>query len=263
MPPGDPFGYAQRRVVVTGCGSGIGAAAARLLSDAGAEVHGLDIRPGDSPVSAFTPVDLRDCAAIDRWTGQLTGPIDALFNCAGIAPGYPPLDVMTVNFIALRHLSERLVDSMAEGGAVVSVSSNGGMGWRERLPALQDLLATGSFAAAVQWCADNPEISADAYRLSKEAIVVWTFQQSASFIARGVRLNCTSPGTVQTPMLDFIAKSVPATAIDSVAQPIGRRSSPEEQAWVLLFLNSPLASYVNGADLPVDGGFQAARRLPG
>ena len=47
--------------------------------------------------------------------------------------------------------------------------------------------------------------------------------------------------------------------IDAVAQPIGRRSSPEEQAWPLLMLNSPAASYVNGVDLPVDGGFIAQR----
>jgi NAD(P)-dependent dehydrogenase (short-subunit alcohol dehydrogenase family) len=88
-------------------------------------------------------------------------------------------------------------------------------------------------------------------------------QHSATTIARGVRLNCTSPGSVQTPMLEEIEKVVPSDRIDVVSQPIGRRSAPEEQAWVLLMLNSPRASYINGVDLPVDGGFIASRIAAG
>ena len=66
------------------------------------------------------------------------------------------------------------------------------------------------------------------------------------------------PGAVQTPMLEEIEKTTPSAAIDVIAQPIGRRSSADEQAAALLFLGSPQASYINGAALPVDGGFMSA-----
>jgi NAD(P)-dependent dehydrogenase (short-subunit alcohol dehydrogenase family) len=70
-------------------------------------------------------------------------------------------------------------------------------------------------------------------------------------------MNCTLPGAVQTPMLVEIEKASPKALIDQVAEPIGRRSSADEQAAALLFLNSPRASYINGVVLPVDGGFMA------
>ncbi len=185
--------------------------------------------------------------------------MDALFNCAGLAPMHPPLDVMKVNFIGMRHLTEAVLKQMAPGGAIVTVGSNGGAGWRQRLPELLDFTATATFAASVRWCEPHPAPQSNAYGFSKEAIVVWTMQHSAKTIARGVRLNCTSPGSVQTPMLEAIEKVTPAERIDVVSQPIGRRSSSEEQAWVLLMLNSARASYINGIDLPVDGGFMASR----
>ena len=59
-------------------------------------------------------------------------------------------------------------------------------------------------------------------------------------------------------MLVEIEKVTPTAVIDQVAQPIGRRSFPDEQAEVLLFLNSPQAGYINGVALPVDGGFMAS-----
>lgn len=257
----DPLGYAGKHVVVTGCYSGIGRAAARLLVEAGAHVHGLDWRACDLPLAGFTHVDLRDESSIDRAVAAIAAPVDALFNCAGLAPMHPPLDVMKVNFIGLRHFTSALLDCMPPGSAVVSVGSNGGAGWRQRLPELRDFLATPSFVAAADWCERHRAPQANAYGFSKEAIAVWTMQMSAKTIARGVRLNCTSPGSVQTPMLDEIEAVVPSERIDVVSQPIGRRSDPEEQAWVLLMLNSARASYVNGVDVPVDGGFMATQTV--
>lgn len=257
----DPFGYSGRHVVVTGCQSGIGRATAALLVEAGARVHGIDWQDSDLELAAFSQVDLRDRAAIDRAVGAIAEPVDALFNCAGLPPMRPWRDVMTVNFIGMRHLTEALIARMPAGGAIVTVGSNGGAGWRQRLPALRELIATASFEAALEWCGAQDAPRSDAYNFSKEAIVVWTLAVSAQTIARGIRLNCTSPGAVQTPMLAAIEEVTPGELIDAVAQPIGRRSSPEEQARVLLMLNSAQASYVNGVDLPVDGGFIAARSL--
>jgi NAD(P)-dependent dehydrogenase (short-subunit alcohol dehydrogenase family) len=255
------LGYRGRRVVVTGCASGIGRATARALNDQGAEVHGFDVAPPDLPLAAFTRLDLRDAAAIAAAAQAVTGPVDGLFNCAGIPPGRPPLDVMAVNFIGMRQLTEQLAPKMPPGAAVVSVSSNGGADWRRQLPQLRELVATEGFEAAAAWCRANAATVAEGYRLSKAAIIVWTLVSASTLIRQGVRINCTLPGAVQTPMLEEIELTVPRAAIDATAQPIGRRSAPEEQAWPLLMLNSPAAGYVNGAALPVDGGFLAGVEL--
>lgn len=257
----DPYGYAGKHVVVTGCSSGIGQATARLLLEAGAEVHGIDWRKTDLALSRFLQVDLRDRLEIDRVAGAISQPIDALFNCAGLAPMHSWLDVMKVNFVGMRHLSEALAVTMRPDSAIITVGSNGGAGWRQRLPELQEFIATTSFEDALRWCESHEAPQHAAYNFAKEAVVVWTLTWSAQTIARGIRVNCTSPGSVQTPMLAAIEEVVPPHLIDAVAQPIGRRSTPEEQAWALLMLNSRHASYVNGVDLPVDGGFIAAQTI--
>jgi NAD(P)-dependent dehydrogenase (short-subunit alcohol dehydrogenase family) len=257
----DGFGFREKRVVVTGCSSGIGRATALLLLEAGADVHGIDWQRSDLPLTDFTQMDLRDRTAIDTAAATAEAPIHALFNCAGLPPMSSPANVMRVNFIGMRHFTEALVPLMPPGAAIATVGSNGGAGWRSRLPELLEFVRTPSFDAAVAWCEKSEAPRTNAYNFSKEAIVAWTLDQATTFIKHGIRINCTSPGAVQTPMLEAIEQSVPVGSIDAVAKPSGRRSTPEEQACCLLMLNSPLASYVNGVDLPVDGGFIAARTI--
>lgn len=251
----DWLGYGGKRVLVTGCHSGIGNAVARQLGALGAEVHGMDWKPCDLALENFAEVDLRDMASIEAALPRQTEPFDALFNCAGMAPGAPPLDIMKANFLGMRHLTDRIVPQLNDGAAIVNVSSNGGMNWRDHLEELLDLDASDTFDEGVRWCEAHSDLVAEGYRCSKEAIIVWTLASAARNIGRGIRTNCTLPGAVQTPMLEEIEKSAPREAIDAIAQPIGRRSSADEQARVLLFINSPQASYINGAALPVDGGF--------
>ncbi|PXA82848.1 3-alpha-hydroxysteroid dehydrogenase [Nostoc sp. 3335mG] len=255
--------YAGRRVVVTGCASGIGAAVARTLVGFGADVYAFDRRPPDFDVGTYVPVDLGDPRSIDAAVEGLGGRVDALFNCAGLSPTLPGLDVLRVNFLGTRHLTMRVAERIGSGGAIVSTSSNGGLRWRSRLPELTELLDTDSFEAGLAWIEPRIAGIANAYSFGKEALTVWTMRESARLIARGIRINCTSPGAVETPMLADIASKVPPAAIDAVTVPIGRRSPPEEQAWPLLFLNSDAASYINGVDLPVDGGFAATMALAG
>ncbi len=261
MTKDDWLGYAGKRVIVSGCFSGIGHATARQLAALGAEVHGLDWRPCDLDLASFTQVDLRDVASIDAAVAGFAGQFDALFNCAGIPHGGPPLDVMRVNYIGTRYLTDTVLPKMGQGSAIVNVASTGGMGWPARLAELTQLIAVDGFAAGEQWCEANLPFVAEGYRCSKEAVITWTLTHSAKLIQRGIRMNCTLPGAVTTPMLVEIEKVTPTALIDQVAQPIGRRSSADEQANALLFLNSTQAGYINGAVLPVDGGFMATIAL--
>src|SRR6056300_663595 len=122
----DFLGYKNKRVIVSGCFSGMGEATARLLVEVGAEVHGFDFKETSLDLASFTQVDLRDPATIDAAVAGLGGKVDALFNCAGLPQTAPAMDVMKVNYIGTRYLSDQMVPLMAEGGAIASISSTGG-----------------------------------------------------------------------------------------------------------------------------------------
>ena len=247
--------YKNRRVVISGCFSGMGEATARLLLSLGAEVHGLDYKDSSLPLASFTNVDLRDPASIEAAVGKIGGKVDALFNCAGLPQTFPAMDVMKVNFLGTRHLTETVLPLMPEGAAIVSIASTGGLGWSRRIPTSLQLIATRGFDEGLTWCEANPDTVAEGYSFSKEAVIVWTQFTAAHLIKKGVRMNCTLPGPTQTPMMASFESATPASVLDAAAQPIGRRATPDEQAGPLVFLNSPAASYVNGVVLPVDGGF--------
>jgi NAD(P)-dependent dehydrogenase (short-subunit alcohol dehydrogenase family) len=257
--------YSGKRVVVAGGGgSGMGAAAARLVHEAGGDVTVLDLRE-PSCDAAFQRVDLGDPGAIDRAVERLGERVDALFNCQGIAgsaPGTRSSDVMRVNFLGVRHLTERVLPLIPSGGAVASIASVGGLGWERRREPLDELLATDDFGAGLAWVeARSAGLLAQpfpcAYSFSKQALIAWTLRRAVTAIERGVRVNCSSPGSTRTAM----AADFPDDGIEYVSRPIGRESTPEEQAWPLVFLNSDAASYINGTNLVVDGGNAAARTL--
>ncbi|MGH6962778.1 MAG: SDR family NAD(P)-dependent oxidoreductase, partial [Dongiaceae bacterium] len=170
----DYLGYKNKRVAVSGCFSGMGEATARLLLELGAEVHGLDYKPTSLKLASFTQVDLRDPATIDTAVAKIGGKVDALFNCAGLPQTSPALDVMKVNYAGTRRVTERVLPLMQEGGAIASISSNGGMGWSRRIPTIMQLLQIDSYEGAVKWCEENAETVREGYAFSKEAIIVWT-----------------------------------------------------------------------------------------
>jgi NAD(P)-dependent dehydrogenase (short-subunit alcohol dehydrogenase family) len=79
--------------------------------------------------------------------------------------------------------------------------------------------------------------------------------QGSHLIKRGIRINCISPGPTETPMMPHFEANASPHFIDVFTEPIGRRSTPAEQALPLIFLNSDAATYVNGHNLNVDAGF--------
>ncbi|MFP5306386.1 MAG: SDR family oxidoreductase, partial [Gammaproteobacteria bacterium] len=208
-------------------------------------------------LASFTLADLRDPASIEAAVRKIGGRVDGLFNCAGLPQTFPPLDVMKVNFAGTRHLTEQVLPLMSSGSAIVSISSNGGLGWSRRVPVLMQALGQRGFDAFMKWCEANADTVREGYAFSKELVIVWTMLMSQSLIKKGIRINCTLPGPTQTPMMSHFESATKASVLEAAAQPINRRSTPDEQAGPLVFLNSDAASYVNGVCFYVDGGFMA------
>lgn len=251
----DILGYAGKRVIVTGCYSGMGAATAQMLCDLGAEVHGLDFRPSDAPLASFNLVDLRDRASIEAGVAAIGGTVDALFNCAGLPTGMPPMDIMKVNFLGLRHLSQAVVPLMSGGGSITSIASTGGLGWSRRIPVNMEFVTTPGWDEGVAWCEANAETVAEGYAFSKENVIVWTQFTAAHLIKQGIRVNCTLPSPTETPMMAEFHKTAGKDVVDAAAEPLGRYTTAAEQAGGLVLLGSALAGVINGVVLPVDGGF--------
>ena len=252
----DILGYKGKRVIVSGCFSGMGEATAKLLLELGAEVHGLDFRDSSLPLASFTNVDLRDPASIEAAVAGIGGKVDALFNCAGLPQSFPPLDVMKVNFIGLRHLTEQVLPLMGPGSAIASIASTGGLGWSRRIPTNMEFVTTKGYDAAVAWCeAHLEDVVKEGYSFSKENVIVWTQYMGAHLIKKGIRINCTLPSPTQTPMMATFEAASGKDVVAAAAEPIGRYSTPAEQAGGIVLLNSDLAGIVNGVGFPVDGGF--------
>ena len=251
----DLLGYKGKRVVVSGCFSGMGEATAKLLLELGAEVHGLDYKDSALPLASFHNVDLRDPASIDAAVAGIGGKVDALFNCAGLPQSFPAMDVMKVNFIGLRHLTQQVLPLMGPGGAIASIASTGGLGWSRRIPTNMEFVTTKGFDEAVAWCDANMDTVKEGYSFSKENVIVWTQYMGAHLIKQGIRINCTLPSPTQTPMMAAFEATSGKEVVAAAAEPMGRYSTPEEQAAGLVLINSDLASIVNGVVFPVDGGF--------
>ena len=253
----DVLGYEGKRVIVTGAASGMGAATARILVELGAEVHTIDInKPDQTGLASFTECDLRDPSQIDRAVDRIGAVVNMLFNCAGLPNTFSELDVMLVNFCGLRHLTERVVPNLTADGAIASIASTAGIGWLQNMATLGPLLSTPDFEAAKQWCVENPVPLANAYGLSKEAINAYTAFRSFPLAQQGIRINCLNPGPTDTPMMPEFEKAVGKAYMDNFPVPIGRHAVADEQAWPLVFLNSPRASFVTGVQLDADGGFK-------
>lgn len=248
--------YEGMRVVVSGGGgAGMGAATVTELANLGAEIHVLDLKEPPVDVKTYQSVDLKDPDAAAGAIEKIGGTIHALFNCAGLpGPPFSDLDTMIVNFVAMRHLAELCADRMTDGGAVASISSTAGSGYLANIAKWIPLVTTDGFAEAKTWCEEHPDDIATGYVPSKEAICVWTHYAAMGNASRNVRVNCISPGPTDTPMMpafeDFAGKDL----IDKFTAGAGRRSTPEEQAYPLIFLNSRAASYVSGENFVTDGG---------
>jgi NAD(P)-dependent dehydrogenase (short-subunit alcohol dehydrogenase family) len=224
-------------VVVTGAGQGQGAAVARLLAAEGATVIGCDVKP--EPAEELPGVEYRqlDVADSDGWAALAADldRVDALIANAGVTwrarlTELDPADlarVSEVNVTGTLLGLQALTPLMTGGGSVVVVGSAAAL--------------TGHFPAA--------------YTASKWALRGLAKVASLELGPRGIRVNTVHPGYIETPMT---AAASPAFRDANIAEtPLGRTGRVGDVAPLVLFLVSDEASFISGAEIPVDGGMTA------
>ena len=238
------------KAIVTGGGSGIGQAAARLLAARGARVAILDLKPSDEFIGITADVtdDASVRLAVDTAADRLGG-IDIVVNNAGIG---------AIGTVADNPDDEwhRVYDVNVVGMVRVT---------RAALPYLRE----SEHAAIVNTCS----IAATAglpqralYSATKGAVLSLTLAMAADHVYEGIRVNCVNPGTADTPwigrLLDQADDPVAERAALNARQPMGRLVTADEVAAGIAYLASPLAASVTGTALAIDGGMGGLRSRP-
>jgi len=255
----------EHTVVVTGAASGIGAAVVDSLLAAHATVHTLDVAVVAAPVAQAVQCDLGDRASIDLALELLPGRVDMLMNCAGVPNGgrFTPAEVMNINWLGLRHLSEELLPRIPAGGSITHVASTAGRAWADNADHHSALMAATTFEAGAEWVAENADIIGDGYGFSKQAVQYYTMWRSIQVRPdNDVRMNSLCPGVTNTQLSADFRRGVGDDVIDRAVELAGRAAEPAEMAPALLFLaDQRTASYVNGINLNVDRGTGAAHLI--
>jgi len=236
--------------LVTGGGSGIGLAAARLLAARGARVAVLDLSPGTEFIAVRADVtdDAAVRAAVTDAAGRLGG-LDILVNNAGVG---------AIGTVADNPDDEwhRVFDVNVVGMVRAA---------RAALPYLRE----ARHAAIVNTCsvaatAGLPQRAL--YSATKGAVLSLTLAMAADHIHEGIRVNCVNPGTADTPwvgrLLDQADDPVAERAALEARQPMGRLVTADEVAAAIAYLASPAAAAVTGTALAVDGGMAGLRLRP-
>lgn len=229
----------QKTAIITGGGTGIGLATSRHLLSQGwrVVVGGIDHEEHLPEGLDFLHTDVTSAADLAALVAR-TERIDALVNCAGVIR--QAREWQTEDFHKV--LEVNLTASMAAATAA-----------HDKLKAAQGSIV--NLASMWSWFGSA---NAPAYAASKGGIVALTRSLAVAWGPEGIRSNAIAPGWVNTRM-GAGARNNPAREPAITARiPLGRWAEPEEIAEVIGFLVSPAARYVNGALLPVDGGYSVA-----
>jgi len=244
------LGLEGRVCVVTGGGGGIGRAVAVTLAEAGAHVAAIDRDekglektrsqlPGNRHVIAPCDVSSADSiGAAAQTIEKALGPAAVLVNAAGILrPG--TLDTL----------------SLAEWNMVLSVNLTGCFLCAQTFGAQMRKQKRGSLVHIASIAASKSQSKSGAYSVSKAGVVMLSRQLASEWGPDGIRSNVVSPGMVITPMSQAFYDAPGVTERRSAVTPMRRVGMPQDIADAVTFLASDRASYINGDEIVVDGGF--------
>ncbi len=234
--------YAGKPVLVVGGTSGIGLGMAAAFRDAGAIVHATGATDAEVAAASatagitFSQLSVRDPAAIAALAETIPS-LTALVDCAGVnlraaeftEEGFTT--ALDINLTGAMRLATAFRPALANGGAMLAIGS------------------MFSFFGAPH---------APAYAASKAGLVGLVKSLAAAYAAEGIRVNALAPGWIETAMTEAPRANPARFAELSARIPIGRWGTPADLAPAALFLCSPLAAYITGAVLPVDGGYLVA-----
>ncbi|HKE76250.1 MAG TPA: SDR family oxidoreductase [Acidimicrobiales bacterium] len=248
----DAYRYDGKRALVVGGATGMGAAVAELVKDAGAEVVVMDRAEVTLEGVKAIRVDMSDKGSIDAAIAECGGPVDALFSCAGVADGTPGIE--RINFIGHRYMIDRLLEGglLGRGSAVGLISSAAGFGWEANLDKLKEFLDIEDFDGATRWAVDNNHAD---YMWSKLAINAYVARSAYRLLRQGVRINAILPGPTDTPLARANEQLWLGFGADYRADTGIEASSPLEQAYPLVFLCSDAARGVTGITMTTDSGY--------
>ncbi|HEY7105419.1 MAG TPA: SDR family oxidoreductase, partial [Acidimicrobiia bacterium] len=189
----------------------------------------------------------------DSALGELDGPYDAVFSCAGVSDPHPQL--MKINFIGQRCIIDTLEADgrLADGGAVAMISSIGGVGWQSEVPQALDFLANDAWDSMNAWV--DAHDGTNNYVFSKVAMNTYVAHRAFSFAGKNMRINAIMPGATDTPLarkhadtwLPFQGEYREATGKPHL--------TPEQMGDTLAFLCMDAASGINGCLVTVDDGY--------
>jgi NAD(P)-dependent dehydrogenase (short-subunit alcohol dehydrogenase family) len=248
----DAFRYDGKRAVVVGGATGMGAATAELVKDAGAEVVVMDRADVTLDGVKAIQLDLSDKASIDAAIEECGGPIHALFSCAGVAEGTPGIE--KINFIGHRYMIDRLLekDALPRGAAIGMISSAAGMGWEANLDSILEFLEIDDYDEASAWCHEHERVG---YLPSKQQMGAYVASRALPLLKRGIRINCIMPGPTNTPLAQANAEQWLGFGADYRTDAGIDAATPMEQAYPLVFLCSDAAAGVTGITMMTDAGF--------
>jgi len=241
------FSLKDKVVAITGAGSGIGKAIAKTFAMQGAIVNVMDLNEPSDADGKFYKTNVSIQAEVDKIIADVVqqhGRIDILVNSAGIA-----------------HIGNLENTSEADIDRIYNVNIKGTYNTMHAVMPFMKKQKQGVILnmASVAGTVGIPDRFA--YSMSKGAVISMTLSVAKDFIKDGIRCNCISPGRVHTPFVDgFIKTNYPGKEQEmfeklSKTQPIGRMATPDEIAYLALYLCSDEASFITGTDYPIDGGF--------